>query len=96
MNLLTKKPDWQITNQAFLWGDETSHQIHISGLRQFVGYNHIRNLRTWFSAQNLQTFASETLLIISLSCMTARKFARNCSQSSKFYERRNSLCFNNL
>lgn len=49
-----------------------------------------------FPAQNLQTFASETQLIISLSCIVARKFARNYSQISKFYERRFSLYFNGL
>ena len=35
-----------------------------------------------FPAQNLQTFASETQLIISLSCIVARKFACNHSQIS--------------
>ena len=28
--------------------DKTTYLIQVSGLRQLVGYNHIRNLRMWF------------------------------------------------
>lgn len=50
----------------------------------------------FFPAQNLQTLVSGTQLIISLSCIIARKFARNYSQISKFYERPlriDALCY---